>query len=72
MALTPLSKNSVTMNGIQKAGTGWDYDDAYITYDGATDNEGRAVLYDGIGFATTLTPQSKNAVSLSGLSKNNV
>lgn len=60
------------MSGIQKAGTGWDYDDPYITYDGATDNEGRTVFYDSVGSAITMTPQSKNSVSLSGQSKNSI
>lgn len=72
MALTPENKNSVTMNPIYKAGTGWDYDDPYITYDGEFDLEGRPVLYDSIGSSFTLTAESKNSVSLSGLSKNSI
>ena len=72
MALTPLSKNAVTMNPMTKAGNSWDYDDAGITYDGATDAEGRTVSYDGIGSSFTATPLAKNSVVLSGQSKNNV
>lgn len=72
MALTPETKNTATMNPMYKAGTGWDYDNPNITYDGATDSEGRAVLYDGIGSSITMTPQSKNSVSLSGQSKNSI
>lgn len=58
--MTNTSKNAVTLSGIQKAGTGWDYDDPNITYDGEFDNEGRKVLYDSIGSTITLTPLSKN------------
>lgn len=73
MALTPESKNSVTMNPLTKPGAGWDYDDAYLTYDGATDTEGRAVLYDGIGSSTTLTPESKNSATMTAsITKNAV
>ena len=67
--MTPSSKNSVTMNPMYKAGTGWDYDDPNITYDGEFDAEGRRVLYDGVGEATTMTPLSKNAVTMGGLAK---
>ena len=70
MSMTPLSKNSVTMNPIYKAGTGWKYDDTYLTYDGATDIEGRSVLYDSIGTATTMTPANKNSVTMTGLTRN--
>lgn len=70
MSLTPQSKNSVTLNPIRKAGTGWYYDQVGITYDGEYDAEGRKVLYDSIGTAATLTPLSKNSVTLTGLTKN--
>ena len=69
ITLTPSSKNSVTMNPMYKAGTGWDYDDPNITYDGEFDAEGRRVLYDSIGSATTLSAQSKNSVSMAGQTK---
>lgn len=72
MALTPLSKNNVTLNPMYKAGVGWDYDDPVITYDGMYDAEGRQVMYDGVGSSFELTPLSKNSVALSGQSKNNV
>lgn len=72
MSLTPLTKNSVTMNPMYKAGTGWDYDDPNLTYDGATDAEGRAVLYDSIGSTITMTPQSKNSVTMTGITKNTI
>ena len=70
MAMTPLSKNSVTMNPLYKAGTGWQYDDSTLTYDGATDIEGRAVNYDSVGSALTMTPLSKNSVTMTGLTRN--
>lgn len=67
--MTPTSKNTATMNPMYKAGTGWDYDDPVLTYDGATDSEGRAVLYDSIGTSTTMTAQSKNSVTMGGQTK---
>ena len=67
--MTATSKNTVTMNPMYKAGTGWDYDDPNLTYDGEFDAEGRRVLYDGVGEATTLTPLSKNSVTMSGQTK---
>ena len=67
--MTATNKNTVTMNPIYKAGTGWDYNDPNITYDGATDIEGRQVLYNSIGTATTLTPQSKNTVTMTSQTK---
>lgn len=72
MALTPETKNATVMKPMYKAGTGWDYDDPAITYDGEFDAEGRAVLYDSIGSSFTVTPLSKNSVSLSGQSKNSI
>ena len=72
MAITPLSKNSVTMNPIVKAGQGWDYDDPNLTYDGATDIEGRAVLYNSIGTATTMTPTSKNTATMTASITKNI
>lgn len=68
--MTPASKNTVTMNPMYKAGTGWDYDDPNITYDGEFDAHGRRVLYDGVGEAITMTPLSKNSVTMAGLTKN--
>lgn len=67
--MTPTAKNTVTLNPMYKAGTGWDYDDANLTYDGEFDAEGRRVLYDGIGTATTLTPLSKNTAVMTGLAQ---
>lgn len=58
--LTVSSKNTTTLYGIRKAGAGWNYDDPYISYDDTVDNEGREILYDSIGRATTLTPITKN------------
>ena len=55
------SKNSATMNGMIRAGQGWKYDEAGITYDGEFDADGRRVLYDGIGTAPTMIPLTKNA-----------
>ena len=67
--VTPTSKNSVTMNPMVKAGQGWDYDQPGITYDGEFDTEGRRVLYDSIGSTITMTPESKNTVTMTGLTK---
>lgn len=72
MALTPLSKSSaVTLNPMVKAGSGWDYDDVDITYDGE-DKDGRDVFYDSVGLATTVTPLNKNSVNMGGLTKNTI
>lgn len=44
-----------------KSGQGWTYDQASITYDGATDpSSGSTVSYDGLGTQTTWTPQTKS------------
>ena len=67
--MTPLTKNSVTMNPMTKAGQGWDYDDPEITYDGEFDPHGRRVLYDSVGSAITMTPLGKNTVTMSGQAK---
>ena len=67
--MTPLAKNTVTMNPMTKAGQGWDYDDPEITYDGEFDAHGRRVLYDAVCSAITMTPQSKNSVTMTGLTK---
>ena len=58
--MTNTSKTAITLSGIPKAGSGWDYDDPNITYDGATDPEGRQVYYDAVGSTITLTPLTKN------------
>ena len=60
--MTDTSKTAVTLSGIQKAGTGWDYDDPNITYDGEFDMEGRKVLYDSVCSTITLTPLTKNNI----------
>lgn len=70
MSLTPQSKNSATMTGLIRAGQGWSYDQSDILYDGPTDSSGRQILYDSLGYPTTMTPLSKNSVSLGGLTKN--
>ena len=62
ITLTSASKNAVTLRGVIRAGQGWEYNDPNLTYDGATDLEGRAVLYDSIGQTITLTPLTKNNV----------
>lgn len=67
--MTPINKNSVEVRPMYKAGVGWQYDDPNFTYDGEFDADGRRVLYDGIGSATTMTPLSKNSVSMSGLTR---
>ena len=72
MPLTPAAKNSVTMNPMVRAGQGWDYDDPYLTYDGEFDEEGRRVLYDSLGSTITMTPLSRNSVTMTGTTKNNI
>ena len=67
--MTPSSKNTVTMNPMTKAGQGWDYNDPEITYDGEFDAHGRRVLYDSVGSTITMTPLSKNTVTMSGEAK---
>ena len=65
-----LKSSAITLNPMVKAGAGWDYDDPNLTYDGATDSEGRDVFYDGIGTAPTMTGQTKSsATTLSALTK---
>jgi hypothetical protein len=60
-ALVGVNKTSATLSGLKKAGVGWDYDQADITYDMTVDAQGREVLYDGLGQATTLTGLDKTA-----------
>ena len=67
--MTSQSKNSITMNPMYKAGTGWDYDDPNITYDGEFDSEGRRVLYDSVGEAICMSAQAKNSITMAGISK---
>ena len=65
------SKNSVTVVNELKAGSGWDYDAPFITYDGETDPiTGMPVYYDGVGFVSTVYNESKNSVSVTNESKN--
>lgn len=62
MATTMTGQNkpvATTLNPVVRAGQGWDYNDPNLTYDGATDPEGRQVLFDSIGTAPTMTGQSK-------------
>ena len=70
--MTGQSKSSaVTLNPMVKAGSGWDYDDVDLTYDGEFDAQGRRVLYDGVGTAPTMTGQAKSsAVTMTPLTKN--
>lgn len=58
-SLSKQSKTSATLAGLKKSGAGWDYDQVDITYDMVTDAEGREILYDGVGHATTLTGLNK-------------
>ena len=70
MSLTPQTRTATTMTPMTRAGQGWKYDQADITYDATTDSAGRQVLYDTVGFSETVTPLSKNSVTLAGLTKN--
>lgn len=53
-------KHAVTLSALNKPGAGWKYDDPNLTYNQAKDIGGRDVLYDGIGYATVLTPLTKH------------
>ena len=56
------SKNAASPKRYAKAGSGWDYDQPEITYDGLTDPiTGLPVCYDGLGVTTTWTNATKNA-----------
>lgn len=57
--LVAQSKTAATLLGFKKSGSGWDYDQSDITYDMTVDAEGREILYDGVGHATTLTGLDK-------------
>jgi len=53
--------SAVTLNPMTKAGSGWDYDDPEITYDGEFDPHGRRVLYDSVGTAPSMAGQVKSS-----------
>lgn len=59
-SLVGQDKNLATLLGIKKAGLGWDYNQSDITYNATSDSEGRAVLYNALGFAVTLTGLDKH------------
>ena len=53
--------NSVTMKRYTKAGFGWTYDQADLTYDALVDPvTNLAVLYDSLGTLPVFTNQTKN------------
>ena len=53
--------NSATMKRYGKAGAGWTYDQADLTYDALVDPvTNLAVLYDGLGTLPVFTNQAKN------------
>ena len=59
---TPQTKSSdVPLKPMTKAGSGWDYDDPELTYDGEFDPHGRRVLYDSIGTLPVFSGQAKSA-----------
>jgi hypothetical protein len=58
--MTNTSKNSATLYGMIKSGSGWNYDNPFTTYDGEFDKDGRKVYYDAVGSTISLTPLTKN------------
>jgi hypothetical protein len=61
ITFTGLSKNMVSFDSQEKAGSGWDYNDMNLTYNAVFDpDSGNEVFYNGIGRVTTFTNQSKN------------
>lgn len=55
------SKNAASPKRYAKAGSGWDYDQPEITYDGELDPiTGLPVFYDGLGLTPTITNETKN------------
>jgi hypothetical protein len=73
MSITNEAKNNVSVINLAKAGFGWNYDDASLTYDGEFDPlTGLPVLYDSLGTAPTFTNEAKNNVSFTNEAKNNV
>ena len=58
-----LSKNTASPRIVLKAGSGWEYDQPGITYDGATDaNTGLPIYYESVGtLITAQTNLAKNA-----------
>lgn len=55
------SKSSVTLGVVTKAGQGWLYDQAGLTYDGVTDpTTGLPVYYDSLGTTPTFTNLPKS------------
>lgn len=73
MTILNESKNTVSVVNEPKAGYGWDYDEAFLTYDGEFDPiTGMRVQYDGLGTVPVVVNESKNTVSVTNESKNNV
>jgi hypothetical protein len=60
-SLVATAKTAATLLGFKKSGAGWDYDQADINYDMVEDAQGRDVLYNSLGQATTLTGLDKTA-----------
>ena len=52
---------NIVLTPMTKAGSGWAYDRADITYDGEFDPQGRRVTYDGVGTLPVFSGQSKSA-----------
>ena len=73
MAITNESRNTVTVANEARSGSGWNYDDPYLTYDEEFDPQtGMPVFYDGIGITPVITNESRNAASVTNEDKNSV
>jgi hypothetical protein len=60
---TNLARIAASPKRYAKAGSGWDYDQPEITYDGEFDPiTGLPVLYDSLGIMPVITNLAKNAV----------
>ena len=54
--------STVTARPRYKAGSGWDYNDPNLTYDGTTDPvSGLNITYDGVGTLPVFTGRTKSS-----------
>ena len=59
---TNTAKNAASPKRYAKGGSGWDYDQPEITYDGTTDPiTGLPIFYDSLGTTPVIANLTKNA-----------
>lgn len=59
---TNMAKNAASPKRYAKGGSGWDYDQPEITYDGTNDPiTGLPIFYDSLGTTPVITNLAKNA-----------